>query len=150
MTFDKAGTEVSHGSCRIGLYLCLRILNHHAAVLVIGIGNGEGILWQVVEEGFLGITVVLEGLMIVQVVARKISKQTTGKLQSANALLGNGVTRAFHKGIFTTGLYHLVEQTVQFNGVGCGMVCRDGLAFNVVAHGREQSAFMTELAEHII
>ena len=88
--------------------------------------------------------------MIVQVVARKISKQTTGKLQSANALLSNGMTGTFHKGIFTTGLYHLVEQTVQFNGVGCGVVCGDGLAFNVVAHGREQSAFMTELAEHII
>ena len=150
VALDDMGTEVCHGSGRVGLHLCLGVLDHHTAVFVIGIGNGEGIFRQVVEKSFLGIAIILESLMIVQMVACKVGKQTTGKLQSADTLLGNGMTGTFHKGIFAASLYHLVEQTVQLDGVGGGVVCWNWLAFNVVTHGGEQSAFMSELSEHII
>ena len=88
--------------------------------------------------------------MVVQMVACQVGKQPAGKLQSANAVLGDGVAGALHKGVFAAGLHHLVQQPVQLNGVGRGMVGRDGLVLDVVAYGREQSAAVAELTEHII
>ena len=64
-----ASPEVCHGACGVGLHLCLRVLHHHHTVLVVGIGYGECVLWQHVEEGLLSVAVVLEGLVVVEVVA---------------------------------------------------------------------------------
>ena len=150
VTFDDLGPKVSHRTGGVGLNLCLTVLYHHSSVLVVGIGNGEGVLVESVEESLLGIAVVLEGTMIIQMVASQVGKQATLKPQSADTLLSDGVTRALHKGIFTSCLHHLSQQSVQLYGVGCGMIGRNGLALNIVAYGREQTALMTELAEHII
>ena len=58
--------------------------------------------------------------------------------------------RALHEGILAASLYHLAQQHVQLYRVWSGMVGRNRLVLNVVAHGREQTALVAELAEHII
>ena len=150
MTLDDAGTEISHRTGAIGLHLCLRILNHHTTIFIVGIRNGESILGQSIEESFLGITVVLKGLVVVQMVTSKIGKETTCKFQSANTLLGNSMTGALHKGILTACLYHLSQQSVEFDGIRSGMVGRNHLVLDIVADSRKQTALVTKLTEHII
>ena len=61
--------EVGHATRRIGLHRGTRVLNHHHSVLVVGIGKGKRLLGQHVEEGLLGVAIVLEGFVIVQMVA---------------------------------------------------------------------------------
>ena len=91
VALDDTGTEVGHLADAVGLHLRLRVLHHEQAVLVVGIGNGEGALRQLVEEHLLGVAVVLYGLVVVQMVAGQVGKESAGELQTADALLGNGV-----------------------------------------------------------
>ena len=65
MTLNDTSTEIGHLTNGIGLHLGFRVLYHHHAVLVVSIGNGKGILGQTIEESLLGVTIVLEGFMIV-------------------------------------------------------------------------------------
>ena len=133
MTFDDTGTEVGHLTYRIGLYLGLRILHHHTAVLVVGIGNGKGVLAQSVKKRLFGITVVLEGLMVVQMVACQVGKQSSSKGQATDALLGNGMTATLHEGVFTAGIHHLGQQFVELDRVWSSMVSGNSLVLDIVA-----------------
>ena len=65
MALDNAGTEVGHSPYRVGLHRGLAVLHHHHAILVVSISNGKGIFGQAIKESFLGVTIVLKGLMIV-------------------------------------------------------------------------------------
>lgn len=58
-----------------------RILNHHGAVCLIQIGEGKGLLWQVVEKGLLGVEVVLKSLVEVEVVTREIGEDTPAEVR---------------------------------------------------------------------
>ena len=78
--------------------------------------------------------------MVVQVVAGQIGEESADKVQTADATLGNGVTRTLHKGILAAGFHHAGQQGVQLNGVGGGMAGGHGLALDVVAHRRQQTA----------
>ena len=150
MAFDNPGTEVSHRAGGIGLDGCLGILYHKQAVLVVGVGDGKGILAQTIEEGFLGIAVVLHGLVIVQMVACQVCEQASCKFQAADAFLCDGMAATLHKGIVATSIHHLCQQAVELDGVWSRMTGRDGLAFDIVTDRREQAALMAELTEHII
>ena len=137
VALDDSTSEVSHRASRVGLDSCLRVLYHEQSVFVVGIRDSEGIFVQTVEEDFLGIAVILNSLMIVEMVACQVGEKSSGELQTTNAFLGNGVTRAFHEGIFTAGIHHLCQQLIQFNGVRGGMVGGDGLIFYIVAYRGE-------------
>ena len=150
MALDDLGLEIGHRARGIGLHLSLRILHHHSTVLIVGIDDGEGILPKSVEEGFLRVAVVFEGLMIVQMVTRQIGEQSTCEVEASDTLLGDGMARTLHKGILTAGFHHLCQEPVQFDGIRGGMICRNRLVFDIVADGREQTALMAELPEHII
>ena len=147
---DDARTEVSHLTDRVSLDGSLRVLHHDHAVLVIGIRDGESRLWQTVEESLLCIAVVLKRLVIIEVVACEVREDATGKLQSADTLLMNGVRGALHEGVLASGFHHLAEKLIEFNRVRGGVVSWNRLAVDIVAHCRHQSAAITELAEHII
>ena len=150
VALQDSGSEVCHAAGRVGLHGSLGVLYHDHAVLVVGIGNGKGCLRQSVEECLLGVAVVLECLVVIEMVAGEVGEQASGKLQSSDTLLCDGVRRALHEGILAASLYHLAQEHVQLDRVWGGMVGRDSLVFNVVADGREQATLMTELAEHII
>ena len=87
MTFYDLCLEVSHLASRVGLYLRLGVLNHHHAILIVGVGYSKGCFWQHVKECLLGIAIVLECLVVVEVVASKVGENTTSKLQTADTLL---------------------------------------------------------------
>ena len=74
VTLDELRLKVRHTAGGIGLHLSLTILHHKHSVLIVGIGDGEGIFPQTVEEGFLRITIVLEGAVIVEMVTRQVRK----------------------------------------------------------------------------
>ena len=80
VTLQNLCTEVCHSLDRVGLDGRFGVLNHYHTILIIGIGNSKGILWQSVEEHLLCIAIVLEGLMVIKVVTGKIGKDTTNKL----------------------------------------------------------------------
>ena len=150
VTLYDMRSEVSHRTCGVCLYHSLGILYHVHTILVIGIGYGKGILWQVIEELLLGIAIVFYRLVIVQVVTSEIGKQTTSKLQSSYAFLCYSMTGALHKGILTASLNHLGKKHVEFDGVRGSMVGRICLTIDIVAYGGQQSTLMSHLAKHII
>ena len=142
--------EVCHRASRVGLHGSLGVLYHDHAVLVVGVGDGEGCLRKSVEERLLGIAIVLEGLVIIQVVTGEVGKQASCEVETTDALLCDGVRRALHESILATSLYHSAQQLVQLDRVWSGVVGRDSLVFYIVAYGGQESTLMTELAEHII
>ena len=150
MALDNLALEVGHAPGGVGLDGGLGVLHHHHPVLVVGIGDGKGFLGQQVEKGLLGIAIVLEGLVIVEMVAGEVGEDASRKLQSADALLGDGMAGTLHKGIFAALLHHLGQQAVEFDGSGSGMVGGNGLAVDIVADGGEQAALVPHRAEHII
>ena len=91
MAFYYPGLEVGHAACRVCLDPGLGVLDHEHAVLVVGVGYGESVFGESVEERLFRVTVVLEGLVIVQMVACKVGKQASGKLQAAYSFLCDGV-----------------------------------------------------------
>ena len=92
VAFQDTGAEIGHRAGRVGLHLCLAVLHHHHAVLVVGIRDGKGRLRQSVEEGFLRVAVVFHGLMVVHVVACQVGEYASCKFQSANTFLMDGMT----------------------------------------------------------
>ena len=147
---DDAGAEVSHLPNGVGLHGSLSVLYHNHAVLVIGIGDGESRLGQSVEESLLGIAIVLEGLVIIEVIASEVGEDSTREFQSADTFLSDGVAGAFHEGILASSLYHLAQKHVQFDGIRRGVVSGNCFAVDIVDDSREQTALISHLAEHII
>ena len=93
--------------------------------------------------------VVLYRFMIIQMVAGQISENTAGKLQTADALLGNGMGTDFHEGILAAGICHFSEQAVQGYRVRGGVFGRYGQV-DVIAYSGNQSDLVAEIAESII
>ena len=150
VTFKYLSLKVGHASDRICLNLSLGVLHHHHAVLVVGVGYGESCLWQTVEEGLLSVAVVLETLVIVEMVACKVGEYTACEVESAYALLCYCVRAALHEGILASCINHTAEQRVDLDRVGGGVVGRNLLFLDIVAHRRQQSALVAKLAEHVV
>lgn len=150
MRLQDFAFEVAKTTQRVGVYLRTGILRHHKSVLVIQVGQAESSFWQFVEELFLGFEVVLHRFMIIQMVAGQISENTAGKLQTADALLGNGMGTDFHEGILAAGICHFSEQAVQGYRVRGGVFGRYGLVVDVIAYSGNQSDLVAEIAESII
>ncbi len=83
-------------------------------------------------------------------IASQVCEDTPCELQSADTLLVDGMTGAFHERIFTSSLHHLGQQGIQLDRVGGGMTGWYLLSFDIVAHRGEQSAAKTaiNLTEH--
>ena len=121
MAFQETGLEIGHALCGVGLHLCLGVLHHEESVLVVGIGDGECSLWQTVEEHLLGVAVILERPMVVEVVAREVGEDAAGEVQASDAVLVNGVAAALHEHIFAAFGHHPSQQFVELHGVGGGV-----------------------------
>ena len=134
VTFQQTSLEISHRPGGVGLDSCLRVLHHHHSVFVVGIDNRKSCFGQLIEEGFLRVAVVLEGLVIIQVVTGKVCENTARKRQSANTLLVDCMTGALHERIVTAGIHHPCQKLVQFDGIGCCMVCRYSFSVDIVAY----------------
>ena len=62
---------VCYGACGVGVDAGAGVLGHHQTVLVVSVGYGEGVGFETVEEALLGVAVVVEGLVVVDMVARE-------------------------------------------------------------------------------
>ena len=152
--FDAFFQDASFVVCRaargIGAHGGRRVLHHHAAVLVVGVGDGESVSTEMVEECLFRIAVVLKSLVVIEVVACEVCENAAGKLQAADAFLMNGVRATFHKGIFAASLGHFAQKTVQGDGVGRSVLRRHFAAVDIVAHGGAKAALVAEVAEEVI
>ena len=150
MAFQNLCTEVCHAFDGVGLDGSLGVLDHEHAVLVIGVGKCKGVFRQSVEEHLLGIPVVLEGLVVVEMVACEVGENTSHERQAADAPLMDGMAGTLHEGILAACRSHSGKEIVQLDGVRRGVVGRYFLVVDVVADGGKQTRFVSELAEHII
>ena len=88
--------------------------------------------------------------MVVQVVACQIGEDAAIEVQAADALLIDGMARYLHEDKGTSSIDHLLEQVVEFLGIGSGEGSVDGAVDYVVAYGRNQSARISELGEELV
>ena len=150
MRLQYTTLEITQTAQRVSIYMRTGVLCHHQSVLIVQISQTEGILRHVVEELLLGLQVVLHRFMIVQMVARQVSENTSGKTQATDSLLGDGMRTDLHKGILATGIRHLPQESVQRNGIGRRMIGRHRFVVNVVAYGRDETYLIAEVTEYII
>ena len=148
--FEDAALEVGHRAKRVGVNRGVGVLCHHQSVLVVKVGEHKGVAWQGVEEGFLGAEVGIDGLVVVKMVAGEVGEDSSCEGQPADAVLGDGVRRALHKGVLAAFVGHTAEQTVEGDGIGRSVVGGDGLVVDVVADGAEQACLVSEGTEHLV
>ena len=55
-----------------------------------------------------------------------------------------------HRSVFTPFLYHFVQEHVDGEGVGSGLLCSDRTAVDVVAYGRQKPGLVTAQTSHFI
>ena len=91
VAFYDACLIVGHGPCAVCADSGAGVLHHDHSVLVVGVGDGECSLGEIVEEQFLGVAVVLECLVIVKMVTCEIGEYAAREDQSAYALLVYGM-----------------------------------------------------------
>ena len=147
--FQNLAVEIGHAHHGVGLYGGSGVLYHDHAVFVISVGDGKSIFRQSVEECFLGITVVLKCLVIVQMVACQVGKDTSSKCQTTDSLLGYSMRADFHKGISTSFVGHSSQQLIQCNRVGSCVAGWDGFILYIVADSGTQTALITHFLEHV-
>ena len=88
--------------------------------------------------------------MVIDVIAGQIGEQRSIEIQSGDAFLRDGMRGDLHEGVGTTGVHHLSEQAVQFQGVRRGMCSCNCLIFNVIDYGGEQAGFITQRAYEFV
>ena len=106
VALQDARPVVGHALDGVGLDARLAVLHHEESVLVVSVGDGEGRLRQHVEEHLLGVAVVFERLVIVQVVSREVGEESARKVESADSVLMDGVGGALHEAIRTSCADH--------------------------------------------
>ena len=111
------------------------VLRHYQTVPVIFVRNGERCFFQAVEQTFLGIAVVVKGLMVVDMIACEIREQCSVKVQACDALLCYGMAADFHERIFAPSIRHAAQQAVQFDGIRRGMGGRYRFVLDIIDHG---------------
>ena len=87
LAFHEQAFEVGEGAQRVGKHLGLGVLHHGHALLVVDIGNGKSLGGKHIEECLLGIDVVVDCLVEIEVVASEIGEDAAGKVQTIDAVL---------------------------------------------------------------
>ena len=119
---QDAGGMVGQSLYGVGDHLRLGVLHHHGAVAVIGIDEGDGALGQIVKEQFLAAEVFGKGLMVVQMVVRKVGEDAHAEVQARNAVLLHADGANLHEAILAAGIHHLGQEAVDGNGIGRGVL----------------------------
>ena len=148
--FEDLRFVIGQRTGRVRMHGCLAVLRHDKAVLIIEVGHGKSRFLKPVEEMLLRIAVVIEGLMVVDMIAGEVGEQRAVKVQSGDALLGDCVRRDLHERIRTAGIHHAAEQAVQLDGIGRRMRCLYGFVLDIIDHGREQSRFVAKEAHEFV
>ena len=147
---QDASLEVGSRMKRIRLHLRLAILHHNHTIAVVCIHHSKGILRQSIKESLLCIAIIVKRPMVVQMVTRKIRKNTTAETETTNTLLHHTMRAYLHKSIGTTLIGHLAQQAIQRNRIGRGALRRNRLTIDIIAHSTAQSTLIAKLTEKIV
>ena len=126
------------------------VLGHDETVAVVFVRHRKGCGFEVVEEALLRIAVVIEGLMVVDMIAREVGEECSVEVESCYALLGDGVRGDLHEGMGAARIDHAAKEAVEFDGVGRGMGGGDGFGLDIVDDRGEQSGLVTECTRELI
>ena len=66
-------------------------MHHDHAIAVVGVRNGKGFLAQTVEKHLFRVAVILETAVVVEMVAGKVGEEGAFEVQTADAVLMDGV-----------------------------------------------------------
>jgi len=98
--------EITNRLQAISLFCCMGILQHHFAIFIIRICQGEGMGGKPIEKCLFGIQVVHKITMIVEMVVCDVGEDASCKIQPGDTLLMNGVGAYFHEAISASGICH--------------------------------------------
>ena len=101
--------EVGHLLHRIGVSHRFCILQHHHAVFIVFVCHGNRSARQTIKKLFLGLDIVVERLVVIQMVVGDIRKYPGLKWYPRNALLVNGMRAHFHEAMTAIGIGHLSQ-----------------------------------------
>ena len=107
--FQNLRLVIGKRAGRIGMHRRLAVLRHHQTVLVIFVGHRKSLLLQTVKQPFLRVAVVVEGLVIINMIAREVREKRSVKIQSRNAFLRDSMTAHLHKRVLAPGIHHLPQ-----------------------------------------
>ena len=99
--------EISHLLHRIGVSHRFCILQHHHAVLVVFVCHRNRSARQTIKKLFLGLDIVVERFVIIQMVVGDIRKNPRRKWYPGNSSLIHRVRADFHKTMTAIGIGHL-------------------------------------------
>ena len=91
------------------------------------------------EEAGLHVEVGVHRLVIVEVVAREVGEHGGAELQAQHALLVDTMGADLHHGLFAAGVAHLREHAENVEGLGGGLVRRDGAGAEVVVDRADET-----------
>ena len=148
--FKHTSAEVSVCAQGVCVDFCRCVLDHIKTCLVVGVHECESVRFERVEEHLLGVHVVFDRLVIVEVIACKIGEHTAGEMQAGYTVLGCGMARNLHKGVVTTLGHHDGQQTIEGQRLGGGVGRRFGTVADIVADGREQTGLVAFETSHLI
>ena len=101
--------EIGHLLHRVGVSHGFGILQHHHPVFVVLVGHGNRRTRQAIKKLFLGLDIVVERLMVIQMVVGDIRKYPGLKWNPCNALLIDGMRTDFHEAMTAVGIGHLSQ-----------------------------------------
>ena len=110
-------------------------LEHDGAVAVVGVAEGEGVGAEAVEERFLGPEIVVEGAVVVEVVACQVGEYASGEGESGYAVLVGGMAAHLHEHVRAPGVGHAAEEGVELDGVGRGVLGGFAVGVDDIGHG---------------
>ena len=123
------------------------ILQHHGAVLVIGIRQRKGILAEPIEEALLSTEIFLYRAVIVEVVAREVREDTATEVHPSGTMLRHSVGADLHEDMRTARCLHTREERLQLGCRGSGVRSWDSLVLDVVAHRAQEATAIARRAE---
>ena len=80
----------------------------------------------------------------------KVRKNPDFELQPCGTLLFNAYRTDFHKAVLAAGLHHLCEERVDGDGVCSSVRGLAAACAYIVCYRRKQSAFISQIAEHMV
>ena len=147
---DDLAAEIGHRAQRIGVYPGCGVLHHDAAVLVVGVRQGESPGGQTVEKELLGPDVLGEGLVVVEVVVGDVREDAACEMQPPRALLHDGMRRTLHEAVFAPFVGHLAHHGVQPHGVGRGVGRLDDAFADFVDDRRDQPGLVAQCPHQVV
>ena len=146
---DDLAIEVGRRAQRVTARAGSGVLRHNLAVAVVGVHQSESLLGQRVEEAFLGLDILREGLVIVQMVVGYVGEYGSLELQPSDALLHDRVRRHLHEAVFASRVDHLAQHGIEPHGVGRGVRRLRFAVPHAVDHRGDQPRAIAQRAEQI-